>query len=130
MKSLLPKDVFRLDVASHADVALVVGASDAELLRHRAGAGIALVRAKKTARLLLCGDGREKDPKRQSEAERMKQMALSASVSESQILIEDESQDVIELAKSLGRRLKSDDLFKSVRSVFLVSSAWHLLRVH
>ncbi len=130
MKTPQPKDVFRVDIAQHADLALVIGAADSELLKHRVSAGIALIKAKNTAKLMLCGDGRDKDPQGRSEAERMKQSALGAGVLESQIILEDESRDVIELAKSLGRRWKSDELLKTVKSLFLVSSAWHLLRVH
>ena len=123
-----PKDVFRADAAERADLAIVIGASDPDLLKHRINAGIALFRGKKVPRLLLCGDGRDKDAQGRSEAARMKQIAMAAGVPECSLLLDDESHDVADMAKN-GTRLLKSDAMKATKSVFLVSSAWHLLRV-
>lgn len=124
-----PKDVFRADTAPKADLAVVIGASDPELLKHRINAGIALFRGKKVPQLLLCGDGRDKDTQGRSEAERMKQIAVAAGVPESSLVLDDESHDVADMAKNGTRLFKNHDVLKATKSVFLVSSAWHLLRV-
>lgn len=130
MKNLpQPKDVFRSNTADRCELAIVIGAADAELLKHRINAGIALFRGKKTAKLLLVGDGRDKDSLGRSEAERMKDLAIAGGVPESAIFMDGESHDVIEMAKHLARLLKSDEKYRDVKSVTLVSSAWHLLRV-
>ena len=52
-----------------------------------------------------------------------------AGVPEASIIIEDTGHDPIESAKACGRLLKSDSSLQSVKSAFLVSSAWHLLRM-
>lgn len=127
--SPLPKDVFRQDDAPRADIGIVMGSPDAEHLRHRIAAGIVLFKAGKVPKLLVCGDGREKDPQQQTEAIRMKEIAIKAGVPENSIIIEDTGQDPIESAKACGRMLKSETSLQSVKSAFLVSSAWHLLRM-
>ena len=127
--SLLPKDVFRHDDAARADIGIVMGSPDAEHLRQRIAAGISLFKAGKVPRLIVCGDGREKDSQQKSEAVRMKEIAVKAGVPEDSIIIEDTGHDPIESAKACGRLLKSDTRVQSVKSAFLVSSAWHLLRM-
>jgi vancomycin permeability regulator SanA len=127
--SLLPKDVFRHDDAARADIGIVMGSPDAEHLRQRIAAGISLFKAGKVPRLIVCGDGREKDSQQKSEAVRMKEIAVKAGVPEASIIIEDTGHDPIESAKACGRLLKSDSSLQSVKSAFLVSSAWHLLRM-
>ena len=94
--SLLPKDVFRNDDAARADIGIVMGSPDAEHLRHRIAAGITLFKAGKVPKLLVCGDGRDKDPQQASEAVRMKEIAVKAGVPEASIIIEDTGHDPIE----------------------------------
>jgi vancomycin permeability regulator SanA len=127
--SLLPKDVFRHDAAARADIAIVMGSPDPEHLRQRIAAGVALFKAGMVPKLIVCGDGRDKDPQQKSEAERMKEIAVKAGVPETSIVTEDAGHDPIESAKECGRLLKSDGGFQSVKTAFLVSSAWHLLRM-
>lgn len=127
--SLLPKDVFRHDNAARADIGIVVGSPDSEHLRHRITAGIALFKTGKIPKLIVCGDGRDKDPQQKSEAVRMKEIAVKAGVPETSIIIEDTGKDPIETARECGRLLKTDTCFQSVKTAFLVSSAWHLLRM-
>lgn len=127
--SLLPKDVFRHDAVARADIAIVIGSPDAEHLRQRVTAGIALFKAGKVPKLIVCGDGREKDPQQKSEAVRMKEMAVKAGVPEISIITEDTGHDPIESAKECGRLLKSDSNLQSVKTAFLISSAWHMLRM-
>ena len=127
--SLLPKDVFRHDIADRADVAIVVGSPDPEHLRHRISAGVSLIKSGKTAKLILSGDGRKKDPENRSEADRMRAFAINAGVTANAIITEDTSHDSIENAKECTRLLKTDSTLQGVKSVFLVSSAWHMLRL-
>ena len=127
--SLLPKDVFRHDIADRADVAIVVGSPDPEHLRHRISAGVSLIKSGKTAKLILSGDGRKKDPEKRSEADRMREFAIKAGVSANAIITEDTSHDSIANAKECARLLKTDSTLQSVKSAFLVSSAWHMLRL-
>ena len=127
--SLQPKDVFRADSFDRADVAIVVGASDAEYLRHRISTGIALVTKKKVPSLLLCGDGRKKHPQSRTEADRMKELAMLAGVAEDAIVLEDANDDSAASAKECGQLLKTHPRLQAARSVALVSSAWHILRL-
>lgn len=121
--------MFRNDAAPKADVAIVVGSPDAEHLRHRISAGVSLITSKRVARLILCGGGREKDPAKRSEAERMQEIALKAGVAADRVILEDSAHDLADTAKECARLLKSDSQLAGTRSVILVSSAWHLLRL-
>ena len=124
-----PKDVFRADPFDKVDVAIVIGASDAEHLRHRINTGIALVTKKKVQSLLLCGDGRRKHPEGRSEADRMKEQAIKAGVPENAIVLEDANDDSAASAKECGQLMKTHPRLQAARSVALVSSAWHILRL-
>ncbi len=127
--SVLPKDVFRNDFSGRADAACVIGAADAELLRQRIDAGIALFREQRVPRLLLLGDGRRKHAEGRSEADRMRESAVQGGVPENCLQLFDEHDDLVAAAKDLGRRFKSEPGLKDVRRLVLVSSAWHLLRL-
>lgn len=129
-QSLLPKDVFKQDDAARADVAIVVGSPDPEHLRQRTAAGVALFKAGRVPRLILCGDGRHKHSEQRSEADRMQELAVQAGVPQSALLLEDSGQDIAASAKECSRLLKSDSSLQTARSAFLVSSAWHLLRLY
>lgn len=87
------------------------------------------MKAGKVPMLVVCGGGRERDSQQRSEAERMKEIAVKAGIRETSIIIEDTGHDPIESAKACGRLLKSDSRLQSVKSAFLVSSAWHMLRL-
>ena len=128
-KSLVPKDVFRHDIANRADVAIVVGSSDPNHLQHRISAGVSLIKSEKTGLLILSGDGRKKDPENRSEADRMREFAMKAGVPANAIITEDTSCDSINNAKECTRLLKTDSTLQAVKSAFLVSSAWHMLRL-
>ncbi len=127
--SLMPKDVFRQDDVAKADVAIVMGSPDPEHLQHRIAAGVALCVSGRVPKLLLCGDGRQKDPQQRSEAERMKDFAIQSGVPVSAILLDDTSRDAIANAKECSRMLKNDPALQGAKSVCLVSSAWHMLRM-
>lgn len=110
-------------------MALVVGASDPDYLRHRISTGIALITKKKVHTLLLCGDGRRKHAEGRSEADRMKELALKAGVPEEALVLEDANDDSAASAKECGQLLKTHPRLQATRSVALVSSAWHILRL-
>lgn len=127
--NVLPKDVFRSDAADRADAAIVVGTSDPECLRHRIEAGIQLFQGRRVRRLILTGDGRKKQSDGRSEAARMREVAVLAGVPAEAIFLDDAHDDIAAGARELGRLLKSDGAWQVVRSIVLVSSAWHLLRI-
>lgn len=127
--ALQPKDVFRSDPFDKADVAIVVGASDPDNLRHRITAGIALFTKKKVPTLLLCGDGRKKHPQGRTEADRMQELTTQAGVPSDAIILDDSNDDFAASAKECGQLLKTHARLQGVRSVALVSSAWHILRL-
>lgn len=128
MLSPHPQDVFRVDAFETADLAIVFGASKPELT-YRIDAGVNLVTTKRVSRLLLTGYGRPSSRvKRRSQASQMKAYALAKGVSENQILIEDQSTNTVENACKCLEMLVTDPLLKDVRSIALVSSAWHMLR--
>ena len=106
-----------------------MGSPDPEHLRQRIAAGVALFKAGMVPKLIVCGDGRDKDSQQKSEAVRMKEIAVKAGVPETSITTEDAGHDPIGSAKECGRLLKSDGSFQAVKTAFLVSSAWHLLRM-
>ncbi len=126
----MPADVFRQDPTDRADAVIVVGAPDSDHLRHRISAGVALIKAGRAETLIVCGDGRQKNPEQRSEADRMREFAVQAGISIDRIVIEESSADPVSTAKECNRLLKSDSRLSAVRSIFLVSSAWHLLRLH
>lgn len=128
-RSLTPSDVFRQDAADRADVAIVLGSADAELLRHRTTAAVTLFNSRRVTRLILCGDGRQKHAEGRSEADRMREIAVKAGVPATAIVLDDTSPDAVGNARECSRLLKTDDRLASTRSAFLVSSAWHLQRL-
>jgi vancomycin permeability regulator SanA len=127
--SIVPKDVFRSDAAARADAAIVVGTSDSDCLRHRIEAGIQLFQGRRVPRLILTGDGRKKHSEGRSEAARMRDVALQAGVPADALFLDEAHDDLAASAKELGRLLKSDAAWQGVRSIVMVSSAWHLLRL-
>ena len=126
--SILPADVFRSDAVERADVAIVVGSSDPELLQHRISAGVTLFIAKRVRLLLLSGDGRGKNPEGRTEADRMREIAVKAGVPEPAMVLEDGSKDPVSMAKECTRLLKTHEQFKGTKSAIVVTSAWHTLR--
>ncbi len=128
-KPYLPKDVFREDSASRADIAIVIGSSDPDHLRQRISTGVSLFTSGRTAKLILTGDGRQKSPDGRSEADRMKDYAVKVGVPATAIIVEDTSNEPIASAKECSRLLKTDVSLQAAKSAFLVSSAWHLLRL-
>jgi uncharacterized SAM-binding protein YcdF (DUF218 family) len=126
--SFTSKDVFREDIFQQADAAVVIGAPDPTDLQQRIAAAIALVKAKRTSLLLLFG-GRPAQTSQLSEADRMRDAALKAGIPESALILTEPVADLPEAAKHTQRLLKSEPRLQTARSLALVSSAWHLLRV-
>ena len=98
---VLPADVFRSDAADRADVAIVVGSSDPELLQHRISSAVTLFKAKRVRTLLLSGDGRSKNSEGRTEADRMREIAVKAGVPETAIVLEDASKEAQQLTAQL-----------------------------
>lgn len=126
--TILPADVFRSDAVERADVGIVLGSSDPELLQHRISAAVVLFKAKRVRTLLLSGDGRSKNPEGRTEADRMREIAVKAGVPETAIVMEDASKDPISTAKECTRLLKSHQQLQGTKSAIVVTSAWHTLR--
>ncbi|MEY2726980.1 MAG: hypothetical protein RLZZ458_2847 [Planctomycetota bacterium] len=122
------KDVFVEDSFGQADGAIVIGAPDAGDLQQRVSAGIALFRSRRVPLLILSGGGR-REPGGLTEAERMRDVALSAGLREDSLILDSESTDLPAIAKECQRLLKADLRLATLRSLAIVSSAWHLLRV-
>lgn len=126
--SFTARDVFREDVFQQADAAVVIGAPDAVDLQQRITAAITLFKAKRTPLLLLFG-GKPAQPEQPSEADRMRAAAAKAGVPDSALILGDPVTDLADAAKHTQRLLKSEPRLQTARSLALVSSAWHLLRV-
>lgn len=122
-----PEDVFRHDDVERADLAIVLGTSGPELV-HRITAGAQLINSGRIKKLLLTGDGRKRHAAYRTEAERMREAAIKLGVSPCDIILEGESQDTIANAKKCNDILQSHPDLQNVQSIFLVSSAWHMLR--
>src|SRR5262249_46951594 len=89
-------------------------------LERRMRVGISLYKAGVAPRLLLSGGGRQAIP----EAEVMRQLALSAGVPSSALLIEPRSRTTLENATESARLLCAD----GPRTVVLVTDSYHALR--
>jgi vancomycin permeability regulator SanA len=121
------KDVFVEDAFGQADAALVIGAPDVVDLQQRIAAGIALVKSRRVPLLILSGGGR-KEPGGLTEAERMCEVAVAAGLREDILISDSASTDLAGIAKEFQRLLKADSRLSTLRSLAVVSSAWHLLR--
>ena len=121
------KDVFVEDAFGQADAALVIGAPDVVDLQQRIAAGIALVKSRRVPLLILSGGGR-KEPGGLTEAERMCEVAMAAGLREDILISDSASTDLAGTAKEFQRLLKADSRLSTLRSLAVVSSAWHLLR--
>jgi vancomycin permeability regulator SanA len=122
------KDVFREDTFQQASAAVVIGAPDSVDLQQRITAAIALFKAKRTPLLLLFG-GRSADSQQPSELVRMRDAALKAGIPDSALIPTEPIADLADAAKHTQRLLKAEPRLQNIRSLALISSAWHLLRV-
>ena len=126
--SFTAKDVFREDTFQQASAAVVIGAPDPVDLQQRIAAAIALFKSKRTPLLVLFG-GRTTESEQPSEAARMREAALKVGVPDAAIILSEPVTDLADAAKHTQRLLKSEPQLQTARSLALVSSAWHLLRV-
>lgn len=127
--TILPKDLFCSDEAPQADAAIVCGSSDAEELQQRTAAAVQLLLAGKTGLLLLCAGGRGGSQTESDEANQMLSLAEQAGARSQQIISVPGAGEISEIARECGKLLKQDVRLSSIRSLWLVSSAWHMLRV-
>ena len=128
MAPLQPQDVFRSDEFETADLAIVLG-GPSPALTHRIKAAIPLVITNRVGKLLLTGYGPNSGRvKRRSEASQMREYALANGLSDDQILIEDKSENTVQNATKCLEMFASHPLLKDVRTIALVTSAWHMLR--
>ena len=127
--SLLPKDLFCADEAPQADAAIVCGSSDAEELQQRTTAAVQLLLAGKTSLLLLCAGSRSGSPSGADEGTRMLGIAEKAGARTQQMISVSATGELSEIARECGRILKQDSRLSSIRTLWLVSSAWHMLRL-
>lgn len=121
------KDVFLEDTFSEADAGLVIGAPDSVDMQQRIAAGVALMKSRRVSHLILSGGGR-KEPGGLTEAERMQDVAVGAGLRAERLIVDSESTDLAGIAKVFQRLLKTDSRLATLRSLVIVSSAWHLLR--
>lgn len=125
--SLQPKDLFIRDDAPRADAAIVCGCSDTEELQQRTIAASALLASGKTGLLLLCAGGRSQSE--DNEADRMTAIAVRAGAEARQLIAVSASGELSETARDCSKLFRTDVRLSGLRSVWLVSSAWHMLRL-
>ncbi|MEZ6070938.1 MAG: YdcF family protein [Pirellulales bacterium] len=130
MKMFRPKekDLFLSDVEGRTDAAIVFGSSHPTELEQRIRHGCYLFFEGITSRLVLTGDGRHKNRFRQSEAERMAEIAVSLGVPRKQIVVEDRSNTTVENIRNCCEIVCKRSILEP-EFVGLVSSAWHMYRV-
>ncbi|MEY3459824.1 MAG: hypothetical protein RL215_2981 [Planctomycetota bacterium] len=121
------KDVFVADLFDEAGAAIVIGAPDPVDLQQRTAAGIALIKSRRVPLLVLSGGG-SREPGGPPEALRMRDVAVAAGIPDSALIVDDSSVDLPDAARACQRLIKADARFRSLRSLAIVSSAWHLLR--
>ncbi|MFM7057382.1 MAG: YdcF family protein [Planctomycetota bacterium] len=122
------RDVFLEDAFQQASAAVVIGAPDPVDLQQRISAAVALFKARRAPLLLLFG-GRSANPEQPSEVARMREAALRSGIPDAALIPAELTADLPEFAKHTQRLLKSEPRLQTARSLALVSSAWHLLRV-
>jgi hypothetical protein len=125
--SLQPKDLFVSDDAPKADAAIVCGCSDAAELQQRTTAAVKLLLSGKTGLLLLCAGGRSQSE--DNESQRMTSIAVQAGALPQQLITVSAAGELSEIARACAKLLKQDVRLTSIRSLWLVSSAWHMLRL-
>jgi len=118
-----PQDLFRSDDFESTDLAIVLGSGD-PFLRHRIDTAVTLIKANRVPRLLLLG----KELEGCTEADRMRSIALDAGVPCTQITVEKRSSDTVENAENCCHMLRTLPELQGVRTIALVTSAWHMLR--
>ena len=127
--TILPKDLFCSDEAARADAAIVCGSSDKEELQQRTAAAVQLLLTGQTGLLLLCAGGRGGSKTDSDEAARMLSLAEQTGAHSQQIISVPGVGELSEIARECSRLLKQDSRLSNVRSLWLVSSAWHMLRM-
>jgi|GEM_PF-496115 len=125
--SLQPKDLFISDDAPKGDAAIVCGCSDAEELQQRTTAAVRLLLSGKTGLLLLCAGGRTQSEGVESQL--MTTIAVQATAVPQQLITVSASGGLPEIARDCAKLLKQDMRLTSIRGLWLVSSAWHMLRL-
>lgn len=125
--SLQPKELFISDDAPQADAAIVCGCSDTEELQQRTITAVRLLLSRKTGLLLLCAGGRSQS--QDNEAERMAAIAVQAGAGPQQFMQVSASGELAETARDCSKLLKTDGRLAGLKSVWLVTSAWQMLRL-
>ena len=115
------------DTGEAADCILVLGSSKAE--KYRVPVAVDAYRAGRAGKIMLCGGAvREFPDGTCSEAEQMRKAALELGVAEKDIILENASQNTVENMRFALVELQRAFLLDQVRSVLLVTTAYHMRR--
>ena len=115
------------DTGEAADCILVLGSSKAA--KYRVPVAVDVYRAGRAGKVMLCGGAvREFPDGTCSEAEQMRKAALELGVAEKDIILENASQNTVENMRFALVELQRAFLLDQVRSVLLVTTAYHMRR--
>lgn len=115
------------DTGETADCILVLGSSKAA--KYRVPVAVDAYRAGRAGKIMLCGGAVREFPEGIcSEAERMYKAALELGVAEKDIILENASQNTVENLRFALVELQRAFLLNQVRSVLLVTTAYHMRR--
>ena len=115
------------DTGEAADCILVLGSSKAA--KYRVPVAVDAYRAGRAGKIMLCGGAvREFPDGTCSEAEQMRKAALELGVAEKDIILENASQNTVENMRFALVELQRAFLLDQVRSVLLVTTAYHMRR--
>jgi len=115
------------DTGENADCMIVLGSIKAA--KYRVPAAVQAFKSGRASKIMLCGGKLRDFPDgKHSEAEHMHQAALALGVAEEDIILENRSQNTVENILFSSIELQRTFWLNKVRSVLLVTTAYHMRR--
>lgn len=115
------------DTGENADCIIVLGSNKAA--KYRVPVAVDAYNAGRAKKIMLCGGTLRDFPTGKcSEAEHMRMAAVALGVAEDNIILENESQNTVENLRNAYGLLQQTYRVKNVRSVLLVTTAYHMRR--
>ena len=115
------------DTGENTDCIIVLGSIKAA--KYRIPVAVDAYKARRADKIVLCGGKLRDFPDgHYSEAENMRRSALDLGVAESDIILEDASQNTVENIQFALDKLQSTFGLKNIRSILLVTTAYHMRR--
>jgi hypothetical protein len=121
------EDLFVRDVPEVSDCIIAFGSDDAVELKCRAMKAVELFKSGFSDRLLLTGKYPRRKPRRETEAARMRVIALAEGVPAGNILLEDQSADTHANVRN-SRTSLARQAMPNPRQILIVSNEWHMCR--